>query len=283
MQTVNNLKIGLVGLGLIGGSLYKNLVKNSFANLYIYTQNHQTLSSILADGHKASDDISVLNECEVIFVCSPISKTVEMIKKVFDINKTALFVDVASLKSDIINEIEKIENCKFIGSHPMAGTENSGFSASFAELFQGAKWVITPTQNALKDDIDILKNIINTTGATVVEMDAKEHDKAVALISHTPMLLAQGLMLSAIDNNSAKLLASSGFRDMTRLSMSNKTMAEDMLTLNKENIKTALQNIVDNANKLLETDFFKDNIESIIAERKSLYNDAGKNIFRNND
>ena len=56
-----------------------------------------------------------------------------------------------------------------------------------------------------------------------------------------------------------------------------------MLTLNKENIKTALQNIVDNANKLLETDFFKDNIESIIAERKSLYNDAGKNIFRNND
>ena len=95
---------------------------------------------------KASDDISVLNECEVIFVCSPISKTVEKIKKVFDINKTALFVDVASLKSDIINEIEKIENCKFIGSHPMAGTENSGFSASFAELFQGAKWLPLKTK-----------------------------------------------------------------------------------------------------------------------------------------
>ena len=147
MQTANNLKIGIVGLGLIGGSLYKNLVKNSFTNLYIYTQNQQTLSSILTNGNKASDNIDILKECEVIFVCSPISKTVKMIKNIFNINKTAIFVDVASLKSDILEEVEKLENCKFIGSHPMAGTENSGFSASFPELFDDAKWIITPSKN----------------------------------------------------------------------------------------------------------------------------------------
>jgi len=283
MQTANNLKIGIVGLGLIGGSLYKNLVKNSFTNLYIYTQNQQTLSSILTNGNKASDNIDILKECEVIFVCSPISKTVKMIKNIFNINKTAIFVDVASLKSDILEEVEKLENCKFIGSHPMAGTENSGFSASFPELFEDAKWIITPSKNVSEDDINTIKNIINYTGANVVEMDAKEHDKAVALISHTPLLLSQALMLTTLDKDNAKLLASSGFRDMTRLSMSNKIMAEDMLTLNTENIKSSLQNIIDNANALLNSEFFNNNIEKIIAERKNLYNNEGKNIFRNND
>ena len=283
MQTINNFKIGIVGLGLIGGSLYKNLAKNSNANLYIYTQNQQTLETIISDGYKASNDLAILKECEIIFVCSPISKTADTIKKIFEINKIALFVDVASLKTNILKEIEKLENCKFIGSHPMAGTENSGFSASFAELFQDAKWVITPSKTASTDDINNLKKIINITGATIVEMDATEHDKAVAFISHTPMLLAQSLMLTTINDNNAKLLAASGFRDTTRLAMSNKIMAEDMLALNKENIKTVLQNIIDNANQLLETDFFQSNIENIISERKNLYNNEGKNIFKNND
>jgi len=284
MQIVNkDLKIGVTGLGLIGGSIYKNLHKNHFVNIYAHTHNEDTKNKIINDGHVASDDIYILKECDVIFVCVPIYKTVDAIKDFFAINKTAVYVDVASLKENILAEIDKLDGCKFIGSHPMAGTENSGFDAAFSELFEAAKWVITPSNQANKSDIDMIKSIINETKAMVVEMDAKEHDYAVALISHAPMLISQCMMNSVINENFAKLLASSGFRDMTRLAMSNKIMAKDMLKFNENNIKLALESFVENANKLLDEPYFDSNIDKIIESRKNLYDSNGKNIFKSND
>lgn len=278
-QLQNNLKIGITGLGLIGGSIYKCLVQNNFKNIFAHTQNQKTISTITNDGFCADNDINILKNCDLIFICSPISETTNMLKRIFAINPNAIFIDVASLKYDILKEIEEIENCKFIGSHPMAGTENSGFDASFAELFENAKWVITPSKNTRTEDLNILEKIISITKATTITMDAKEHDKAVALISHTPMLLSQALMKSAIGQNNMLKLAASGFRDTTRLALSNKIMANDMLTLNKENIKLALETITKEAQSLLNSDYFNSNIDNIIEQRKNLYDKNGKNIF----
>ncbi|MCQ2957725.1 MAG: prephenate dehydrogenase/arogenate dehydrogenase family protein [Candidatus Gastranaerophilales bacterium] len=278
----NNLKIGIAGLGLIGGSIYKTLYAHGFKNLYCLTSNENTLKDIVSDGFHASDKTDVLIDCDLIFICSPISQTVNMIKKCFEINKDAIYVDVASLKKNILSEIENgMPDCKFIGSHPMAGTENSGFDASFAGLFEDATWVITPSRNVENEDIIFLIDIISNLGANVVELNADEHDKAVALISHTPMLLSQALMSSALDNDVALSLALCGFRDMTRLSMSNKIMAKDMLNLNRDNIKESLQLIIDRAQKLLNSDYFDENIDKIIETRKNLYTELGKNNYNN--
>jgi len=275
----NNLKIGISALGLIGGSLFKSLKNNGFKNIYTYTQNDKTISSVIAEGFYADKNIEILKDCDLIFVCNPISVTAQIVKNIWAINPNAIIADVASLKADILAEIENTTTCKFIGSHPMAGTENSGFEASFDSLFNGAKWVLTPSKHVTEEEVNLLKLIIKTTGAIPLIMDAKEHDKAVALISHTPMLLAQALMNSAMENNSALKLASSGFRDMTRLALSNKVMANDMLNLNKENIQKTLQLIIQNANKLLAQDYFAENIDKIIESRKNLYNAEGKNIY----
>ncbi len=281
-QPQSSLKVGITGLGLIGGSLYKNLVANGFQNIVAHTSNPKTQVSVENDGNIASDSIEVLSDCDLIFVCSPISKTLNMVKKAFEINRKAIIVDVASLKADILCEVEKIENCKFIGSHPMAGTENTGFNSSFKELFKDAVWVLTPAKYVSEEDVKLLEDIISLIGAKPIKMEPLKHDMTVALISHMPMLLSQALTDAVIEDDSAKLLAASGFRDMTRLAMSGKVMAKDMLNLNKNNIKSALNLIIENANKLLDDDYFEQNIDKIIETRRNLYNKDGKNAFRNN-
>lgn len=283
MQQLNdNFKIGVYSLGLIGGSIIKGLKRAGGASLFACTRNQETVKTLADEGICASVSPEILKECDIIFVCSPISKTVDAIKELFAINPNALFVDVASLKSEIINGVQKIEGCRFVGSHPMAGTEHSGFNASFAELFEDAVWVLIPTNTSSEDDLNLLNLIITMLGAQVVILDAQEHDKAVAKISHLPMLLAQSLILSAKDDEKALALAASGFRDTTRLAMSNKVMAKDMLSLNKVNIKSVLEDVVKNAQELLSSDFFDENIDKIVSCRTKLYNLSGKNNFRNN-
>ena len=120
----------------------------------------------------------------------------------------------------------------------MAGTENKGYENSFEGLFKGCKWTITPYFGY--EGITKLEKIIIALGATPIITTPKEHDEAVALISHMPMLVSQALMLTAKDSRLAMEMASSGFRDMTRLALSNEEMANDMVTMNHRNIEHAI-------------------------------------------
>lgn len=282
-QLQDNFKIGIYSIGLIGGSIYKALIKNGGAQVFACTSNTDTYNQLQKSGANVSQSPESLSLCDVIFVCSPISKTADVIKQLFNINKNALYVDVASLKSEIVSEIEKLEGCRFIGSHPMAGTENSGYSASFAELFEDAVWVMTPLNNTDDKDINLLKLFITLMGAKPVVMDAVEHDMAVAEISHLPMLISQSLMLSFKDDKQAMKLASSGFRDTTRLALSNKIMAKDMLSMNRDNIRHALETVIKNAQELLKDEVFDEKIDVIISSRAKLYNASGKNNFTENN
>ena len=153
---------------------------------------------------------------------------------------------------------------------------NSGFDASFAELFVQAKWILTP-QNIENGYIEKLVSVIEQTGALPMFMTPDEHDKAAALISHMPMLVSQALVKTAKENANAIKIASSGFRDMTRLAMSNTTMANDMITLNRENIIAAYELLTKNLKELLGESYL-DEIEAISEFRRKMYNKEGKNI-----
>ncbi len=203
------MKIGIIGLGLIGGSIYKDLKALGY------------------DVVKRS-----AQGCDIVFVCRPMSMTLETLDELETIVEPQTIVaDVCSLKKFVC---EKPRPYRFVPTHPMAGSEKKGFENSQEGLFQGAKWVITG------DCPPELLEIIEKLGAQPVFMDADEHDRAAALISHMPMVVAQGIFLAAQDNPQAMQIAASGFRDMTRLAMSNEVMAADMVNMNAQNIQSAL-------------------------------------------
>lgn len=269
------MKIGIVSLGLIGGSLFKCLVRTEF-EVYAVTRNKETVAKAKKYTENVSSDLYLLKDCDVVFVASPINKTLEILDNLENIvKKDCIVLDCASVKEFIM---QKERPYKFIGSHPMAGTEHSGFDAGFRDLFVGAKWVLTPFSSTEQEDIEIVQKIISKTGAQCIIADAKEHDEAVALISHMPLLVAQSIFKTAKDNSLALKLASSGFRDMTRLATSNLEMAADMRLYNSENIKCALQKLFEEISILentKENEIFAD-IKNI---RAGMYSKEGKNIL----
>lgn len=268
------MKIGVIGLGLIGGSILKSLSEQGY-DVAAVTRNKDTLNRAAKIANEVSSDISVLKDCDVIFVAVPMSKTLKILEDLEAVLPAeAIVADVCSLKEFVM---QKKRPYHFIGTHPMAGTENSGYDSSFAELFEGAKWVLTPPFDMSPVIFAELEVLIEAMGAIPVYADAAEHDAAVAKISHMPMLLAQALFKSVKEDELALELAASGFRDMTRLAMSNVDMAEDMVNMNTKNILKALDD-VNLSVQSLKTDY-KNKIINIKEQRSKMYDENGKNIL----
>lgn len=269
------MKIGIVGLGLIGGSILKSLAQKGF-EMFAVSRNLQTLESAKTVCNSVSTDLQILKDCEIVFVAVPMSNVLETLEKLEAIlPQNTVVTDVSSLKEFVMQRKYSFD---FIGSHPMAGTEHAGYKYSFAELFEDAKWVLTPYADTKQDSINKLESVILQTGAKVVFADAEKHDEAVAKISHMPMLLAQALFDFVKDDKLALVLAASGFRDMTRLAMSNVDMACDMIDMNRQNIEKALA-LVDSSVKNLNENY-RQKIEDIKVQRSNMYNENGKNVVQ---
>jgi len=253
------MKIGVIGLGLIGGSIFKKLQSLDYQVIGVSTSVTET---------NVTKDYNTLKDCNIVFVCTPMRVTLDILDKLENyLPENTIVTDVCSLKTFVSNKIYKY---KFIPSHPMAGTENSGWDSSFPELFRNATWAITPLNNEVIDEIDVLENIIRSLGAKPLITTAEEHDRAVALISHAPLVISQALCETIKDNKLAQTLASSGFRDMTRLAMSNTTMATDMVEMNKKNINFAINEL----NKVLDNIMdknYSENAKEIQNFRRNLF------------
>ena len=253
------MKIGVIGLGLIGGSIFKKA-----RHMYEVVGVSRSVKE-----DNISSEYEILQGCNVVFVCTPMNKTLEILDKLENyLDENTIVTDVCSLKEFVSHKSYKF---KFIPSHPMAGTEHSGWEHSFPELFDGATWAITPKNDTSLEDFEILKKVIKNLGATTVMTTPQEHDKAVALISHAPMLVAQALCKNIEHNELAQKLASSGFRDTTRLALSNTEMANDMIVINGENIKDVVTELDKNIDLILKSDNYKKEAENIKNFRKELY------------
>jgi len=263
----DKIKIGVLGLGLIGGSILKALHELKEYHLTAVSNSLYKKAAFFAD--VSGDDISLLSDCKLVFVCSKMSDTNEKLCQLEKIlPENAVVSDVSSIKGFLKTDFKY----NFIPSHPMAGTEFSGFEYSFKELFKGAKWLI-----ARKNEL--LETIIKKLGAKPVVIDSISHDKMTAEISHFPMVLALSLLDSVSDNS--KTIASSGFRDMTRLAMTNSNLAYDMLKFNKKNIETAYANLIKSYNKIINMNEkeFMEFVDKIAQERAKMYDKNGKNIL----
>ena len=255
-------KIGVIGLGLIGGSIFKDLTKLSYDVVGV-SASQKGIENVYPD-------YNCLKDRELVFVCKEMNKTLTVLDELENyLPPETIVCDVCSLKEFVSKKEYKYN---FIPTHPMAGTEFSGWDAAKEGLFNGAKWVITSDKKS-----DLLESIIIKLGAEIIRTTPEKHDEAVAMISHMPMVIAQALYKSVENNDLAKKLASSGFRDMTRLALSSVDMACDMVSMNSKNIEKSILKLYSSIGEITHGDYRKE-ITSIKSERDKMYKD-GKNVL----
>lgn len=201
------MKIGIVGLGLIGGSLG---LKLQSLNHTIYGIANNEFNEKKAKDKKLANfvscDLSLLKKCELIILALPIKDLISPSQQlVASIPQDTILTDVGSVKEPIVNTWENLHPL-FIGSHPMAGTEKKGVDSGFEGLFKNAKWIITPTQNSDLNSVRTISELIKSMDCEICQASPKEHDEAVSLISHLPIFLASTLIETAYTKNNPALL-----------------------------------------------------------------------------
>ena len=234
------MKIGIVGLGLIGGSLGLDFRAQGFSVLGISRQPATCIRATERGAvDQASVDFSLLSEAEIIFLCTPIAAIVPTLKTLIPyLQKETLITDVGSVKNSIVKECSQLWP-NFLGGHPMAGTAEQGIEAAQLGLFQNAPYVLTPTTETKAKDLERMVELVNALGATLYQCDPQRHDQAVAWISHLPVMISASL-ISACQGESdpaifhlAQRLASSGFRDTSRVGGGNPELGVMMAQYNR--------------------------------------------------
>lgn len=277
-------KIGFVGLGLIGGSIAK-AIRQYYPDYEIvaFDKNKETLAlatqeSVIDVACTTIDDN--FDNCRYIFLCAPVSYNTAYLKQLKPhIDEHCILTDVGSVKSSIHKEIITLDmEANFIGGHPMAGSEKSGFVNSKAMLIENAYYIITPTQKVDKQKLEAYTCFVESLKALPVVLGYEEHDYITGTISHLPHIIASALVNFVKDNDGKeewmKQLAAGGFKDITRIASSSPTMWQHICLKNKDNIVTILDEYI----KALE----KTKKSIALSDECSLYNffESSKN-YRN--
>lgn len=243
---MRNLNIGFIGLGLIGGSIAKG-IKRVYDNhkIIIYNRSENARNEAIADGIAdiATDKVdSAFSDCDYIFLCTPVEHNITYLDLLKEIIKdTCIITDVGSVKGNIHKAVEnKDMTGNFIGGHPMAGSEKTGYANSSEYLLENAYYVLTPTCDVSKERSMELYELVKSIGAIPIILDYNTHDYAVAAISHIPHIIASGLVNLVKDNDfpneTMKTLAAGGFKDITRIASSSPDMWQQICLTNSENI-----------------------------------------------
>jgi len=251
------MKIGIVGLGLIGGSL---VFKLQSLNHTIYGIAYNEFNEKKAKDKKLANfvscDLSLLKKCELIILALPIKDLISPSQQlVSSIPQETILTDVGSVKEPIVKTWENLHPL-FIGSHPMAGTEKKGADAGFEGLFKNSKWIITPTQYSDLISVRTISELIKSMDCEICQASPKEHDEAVSLISHLPIFLASALIETAQTKNNQSLLdlsqklASTGFADTSRVGGGNEQLGLDLAINNQINILNSINNFKNKLNIL---------------------------------
>jgi len=252
-------KIGILGLGLIGGSLARALKKYNYpSSIYGYNRNQSSLQEAFESGSidVAVKDFSEFSDCDLIVLCCPVKINLIMFEALAPhLKETVVITDVGSTKEDIHLGIKKIPHPGFfIGGHPMAGSEKSGFSATSAELFENAYYILTPEESTPSHYIDNLKILTEIIHAIWFILEPKQHDRIVAAISHVPHILASSLvnMVEDLDSPQKEMftLAAGGFKDFTRIASSSPDMWQQISLANQEAILLTLDSYIDSLERI---------------------------------
>ena len=237
--------VGIVGLGLMGGSLGLAL------------QNTKLVSKIVGFDHNLSHceealklgliheivSFSEIKKCDVIFLAIPVGSIIKALQELKDVIETTTIIELGSTKAEIVNSVPQTIRTNFIAAHPMTGTEKFGPSAAIQNLYHDKVVVLCDTDS----NDDLHKNraiqIFSHIGMKIVFMDPKEHDAHASFISHLPHVISYALANSVMgqeDPKSILALAAGGFRDMSRVAKSSPQMWSDIFKQNKLNVLNSI-------------------------------------------
>ena len=265
---MNDMTIGFIGFGLIGGSIARALKElNSKNTLIAYSYHAKStrvktrngLEEALADhilDYVYYDLQEGFPSCDIIFLCAPVLTNISYLALLKDLIKPdCILTDVGSVKGNIHKAVDQLGlNSHFIGGHPMAGSEKTGYHNSNSKLLENAYYILTPTDEISHNMMQILYQLVEEIGAIPLVLNFKEHDDITAAISHVPHIIAAGLvnMVKASDAPDEKMrtLAAGGFKDITRIASSSPIMWQNICLTNTSSIKHFLNRYISSLKEL---------------------------------
>lgn len=254
------MKIGFIGLGLIGGSIAKGIKHvHPEYTLLAYSRTRSKLEMALQDG--SIDEIvdmidGQLGSCDVLIFCTPVSYIGNYLERVKPfLSPTCILTDVGSTKQVILKDIKRLGlEAQFVGGHPMAGSEKTGYENASEHLLKNAFYVLAPTDSTPAKSLEIMRRLALELGANPIVLDCQEHDNAVAAISHLPHLIACALVNLVHDSDHEdvmKTLAAGGFKDITRIASSSPEVWEQICMTNQDSIADFLRRYISSLQAIL--------------------------------
>lgn len=241
------MKVGIIGLGLIGGSLGlclkdMKLIDKVYGYDLSEKNEQEALNLGLVDEILKFDELK--KSCDVIFLAIPVEAILKTLQNLKDIDENITIIDLGSAKFKILENCPSEIRSNFIAAHPMAGTENSGPKAAFKELLNSAVVVICDDKGAGEKHLKRAVEIFSFAGMKIVFMDAKSHDHHVAIISHLPHAISYSLVNSVLkEENKRNIinLAGGSFTGMSRIAKSSPEMWVDIFKQNKQNLLNSIE------------------------------------------
>ena len=240
------IKVGIVGLGLMGGSLSLALKKHSKDYYFIgldHNERHCSEALKLGLVDEICTSTEALKSCDIIFLSIPVDGIISVVQQLGALTDTCTVIDLGSTKEKISLSIPSDIRHNFVAAHPMTGTEKFGPTAALEDLYTDKVVVLCDLEKSGEHQQSVAKKLFNDIGMNIVCMGAKEHDRHAAFISHMPHALSYALANSVIKQEAAEsiiALAGGGFKDMSRIAKSSPNMWEDIFRQNKSNVLEAI-------------------------------------------
>jgi prephenate dehydrogenase len=238
--------VAIVGVGLIGGSIGMALRQKNLAKNIIGIGRRQVSLRVArrvgAVTHTTIDLNRGVAEAELVIVCTPVGRIVDHVRQAAQhCPERILITDAGSTKQSIVEALDGGlgHGCRFLGSHPLAGSEKAGPAHASADLFEGRLAILTPTKNTRAEDFDLLEEFWRSLGSVVVQMTPEEHDQAMALTSHLPHVAAAALALTPPEKYFR--FSGPGLLDTTRVAAGDPELWRQILALNRDNVLMALE------------------------------------------
>ena len=232
----------IIGTGLIGGSIGAALKRRGWVVTGHDVVGRRAERAVeLGVTDRAGQD----PDADLVFVATPAQAVGPAAEEALRFYPRAVITDVAGVKGPVL---ARISDPRFVGGHPMAGSEQEGVDGSDPEMFEGATWVLTPEPHTDPQAFTTVRSVVSSLGANVVELPARRHDDMVAMVSHVPHLTAATLMNlaadSALEHATLLRLAAGGFRDMTRIAAGEPTIWPDVCFENRDGIVEVLDRLL---------------------------------------
>jgi prephenate dehydrogenase len=241
------MNIGIIGLGLMGGSLglaLKKLPKKYTIIGYDHNKKHQEDALNLALIDKLAQNFEEIKKCDVIVLTIPVDAIIKTAQTLTDVNENCTIIDFGSSKSKIDAAIPSVIRPNFVTAHPMTGTEKFGPTAAVEELYTNKVMVVCNQEKSGDYQKNVALELFKDIKAKIIFMGADEHDRHAAFISHMPHAVSYAIANSVMkqeDPESITALAGGGFRSMSRIAKSSPNMWEDIFRQNKENLLSSMK------------------------------------------